>query len=117
MTSKFMVSNIIAMTAVMAMLLTSNPASAYSCKTEFNAAQKLVQEAQALVKPDTDSRILALIEKADGMSKAGFISHSRANQGHVGKVGKFMHGQSVSMGRQAQSIAREALFLLTGETR
>ncbi len=108
-----------AKTLAVALLLTAmaGPAAAYSCKTEFNAAQALIEEAEALVKPDTDSRILALIEKAKGISNAGLISHSKANEKHVGANGKHMHGQAVSMGRQAQSIAKEALFLLTGQPR
>ena len=108
--SKVIVSTVLVM-------LVSGPASAYSCKTEFQTAQALIQEAEALVKSNTDSRIIALIEKAKGISKAGFISHDRANEKHVGANGKHMHGQAVSMGRQAQSIAKEALFLLTGEPR
>ena len=103
--------------ATVLLIITTGPAAAYSCKTEFTEAQALIQEAETLVKPDTDSRILALIEKAKGMAKAGIISHEKANERHIGDNGKHMHGQAVSMGRQAQSIAKEALFLLTGEPR
>lgn len=95
----------------------AGPASAYSCNAEFKKAQALIKEAQGLVKPDTDSRILALIERAKGMANAGSVSHKKANERHVGANGKHMHGQAVSMGRQAQAIAREALFLLSGQPR
>ena len=98
-------------------VLNMSSASAYSCQSEFNRANTLIQEAEKLVKKDTDSRIVALIEKAKGISRAGLVSHAKASEGHVGATGKFMHGQSVSMGRQAQSVAKEALFLLTGQPR
>ena len=98
-------------------LTTMTPAFAYSCNAEFQSAQELIKEAESMVKADTDSRILALIAKAKGIASAGIISHSKANQGHTGATGKFMHGNSVSMGRQAQSIATQAIFLLSGETR
>ena len=107
----------IALIGICFTLSATAPVSAYSCNAEFEAAQELIKEAETLVKSDTDSRILALIEKAKGIANSGIISHSKASEGHVGATGKFMHGQSVSMGRQAQSVANQALFLLTGDTR
>ena len=95
----------------------TGPVHAYSCNAEFAKAEALIKEAEGLLKPDTDSRILALIEQARGVAMAGIISHRKASERHIGATGKYAHGQAVSKGRQAQSIAKEALFLLTGETR
>ena len=95
----------------------TSPVHAYSCNAEFAKAEALIKEAEGLVKPDTDARILALIEQAKGIANAGIVSHRKAGERHVGATGKFMHGQAVSLGRQAQAVAKEALFLLTGETR
>ncbi len=93
------------------------PALAYSCESEFSAANELIAEAESLVKEDTDSRILAMIAEAKGIAAAGITSHRKASQGHTGGKGKFMHGDSVRMGRWAQTLAKQAIFLLTGETR
>ena len=89
-------------------------ALAYTCEAVYEEAETLIEQAEALVKPDTDSRILAMIEQAKGLADAGITSHRRASEGHTGDVGKFMHGDAVRIGRQAQDLAREALFLLTG---
>jgi len=95
----------------------TTPAMAYSCGAEFKNAQELISEAESLVKKDTDSRILAMIAEAKGIAAAGIVSHKKANQPHTGDNGKFMHGDSVRKGRWAQSLANQAIFLLTGETR
>ena len=93
------------------------PAMAYSCEAQFSAANELIAEAESLVKEDTDSRILAMIAEAKGIAAAGITSHRKANERHTGDRGKFMHGDSVRKGRWAQSLADQAIFLLTGETR
>lgn len=95
----------------------TTPAMAYSCGAEFSAANELIAEAEGLVKKDTDSRILAMIAEAKGIAMAGIISHRKANQRHTGDTGKFMHGDAVRKGRWAQTLANQAIFLLTGETR
>lgn len=100
-----------------ALLLGSvSPAMAYSCKAVFKEASGLIKQAEALVKEDTDSRIKALIAEAKGMAEAGLVSHVAADQRHTGDVGKYAHGDSVRKGRTAVSMAKEALFLLTGVT-
>jgi len=93
------------------------PAMAYTCEAEFSAANELIAEAESLVKDDTDSRILAMIAEAKGIAAAGITSHRKANERHTGDKGKFMHGDSVRKGRWAQTLANQAIFLLTGETR
>lgn len=93
------------------------PALAYSCEAEFAAANDLIAEADAMAKDDTDSRILAMIAEAKGIAAAGITSHRKANERHTGDKGKFMHGDSVRKGRWAQTLANQAIFLLTGETR
>ena len=103
--------------ALVLFIASAGQVRAYSCNAEFSKAQKLIAEAQTLVKSDTDSRILALIEEAKGIANAGVISHRKATERHVGPTGKYMHGQAVSMGRQAQAVAKQALFLLSGKTR
>jgi hypothetical protein len=92
-------------------------AFAYSCESEFAEASQIVAEAEALVKEDTDSRILAMIAEAKGIAEAGIISHRKANEGHTGETGKFMHGDAVRMGKWAQTLAKQAIFSLTGEIR
>lgn len=107
--------------AIMAILIggiamaAPNRAMAYSCMTQFSHAEDLIKEAEELVKEDTDSRILAMIAEAKGIAQAGIISHQAASEGHTGEVGKFMHGDAVRKGKWAQDLARQALFLLTGE--
>ena len=95
----------------------TTPAMAYTCEAEFSAAKEAIAEAEALVKEDTDSRILAMIAEAKGIAEAGITSHRKANQRHTGETGKYMHGDSVRKGRWAQTLAAQAIFLLTGETR
>ena len=103
--------------ALVLVIASAGQVRAYSCNAEFTKAEALIKEADGLVKPDTDSRILALIEEARGIANAGIVSHRKATERHVGPTGKYMHGQAVSKGRQAQSVAKQALFLLTGKTR
>jgi len=95
----------------------TSPAMAYACKAEFNGAQELIKEAEGMVKNDTDSRIQAMIAEAKGIAEAGITSHAKANQRHTGENGKFMHGDAVRKGRWAQSLANQAIFLMSGETR
>lgn len=97
--------------------LNPSTACAYSCEGEFAAAEALIAEAEALVKDDSDARIFAMIAEAKGIAQAGIISHRKANERHTGVTGKFMHGDSVRNGKWAQSLAKEALFLLTGKIR
>lgn len=92
----------------------SSFASAYSCKAVFFEANTLIKKAEKLVTPKTDSRIISIIEEAKGLAKSGLVSHDKANQNHHGKVGKFAHSDSVRRGKWAVSLAKQALFLLTG---
>lgn len=96
-------------------LLSPNQAEAYSCKSQFEAAQELIQQAEKLVKEDTDSRVLGMIAEAKGLAEAGIVSHDAASQKHTGHDGKFMHSDAVRKGLWAQELAKQALFLLTGE--
>jgi hypothetical protein len=115
-TMKKSIRNIVALSLILSTLAFAIPgqALAYTCEAVYEAAETLIEQAEALVKPDTDSRILAMIEQAKGLADGGIASHRRASEGHTGDVGKFMHGDAVRIGRQAQDLAREALFLLTG---
>jgi len=97
-----------------ALLLPLN-ALAYSCMSEFSEAQHLVDQAQVLVAPDTDSRVLAMIAEARGIAEAGMISHKAASESHTGEVGKYMHSDSVRKGKWAQDLAKEAIFLMNGK--
>lgn len=92
-------------------------ALAYSCQATFQEAQSLISEAESKMTPQTDSRIRALITKAKGLADAGLISHTEASERHHGPTGKYAHGDSVRMGRESAALAKEALFLLTGEPR
>lgn len=92
-------------------------AMAYSCKAVFQEAQQLIKKAESLVTPKTDSRIKAMIAEAKGLAEAGLVSHTAANERHVGSTGKYAHGDAVRKGRWAVSLAKEALFLLTGDPR
>lgn len=92
-------------------------ASAYSCEAGFAKADRLIRQAEAAIKPGTDARILAMIAEARGINEAAKISHRKASQRHTKKVGKYMHGDAVRKGRWAQSLAKEAIFLATGEAR
>ncbi len=96
-------------------IATTGQAMAYSCSAQFEHANVLISEAEQFVKKDTDSRILAMIAEAKGIAQAGIISHNAASQGHTGEVGKFMHSDAVRKGKWAQQLAKQAIFLLTGE--
>lgn len=110
--------SVVAPAIAMALILGSAPsAMAYSCNAVFKEAQQLIQEAEAKVTPETDSRILAMIAEAKGLAQSGLVSHSKANERHHGPTGKYAHADSVRKGRWAVSLAKEALFLLTGEPR
>ena len=39
------------------------------------------------------------------------------SRSHTGEIGKYSHGDAVRQARWAESLATEALFLTTGETR
>jgi len=117
MSKKTNIAFMLALTSLGFVAAGTTPAMAYSCAAEYEAAEKIIAEAERLVTKDTDSRILAMITEAKGIADAGIISHKKANQGHTGAVGKFMHGDSVRKGRWAQSLATQAVFLLNGETR
>ena len=106
-----------AITGGLMIAMTSNSVLAYSCEVEFQKAMSLVKQAKALVKKDTDSRILAMIQEAEGIAHAGIVSHRRAGQRHVHEVGKFKHSDAVRKGRWAQQLAKQALFLLDGTPR
>lgn len=93
------------------------PASAYTCNAVFGEAEKLISEAESKVKPDTDSRIKAMIAEAKGLLEAGRISHGQAAEKHVGPSGKYAHGDAVRKARWAADLAKEAIFLASGEPR
>jgi len=108
--------SIVASLVVGAIAITASTQSmAYSCMAQFERAQELVSQAEKLVKEDTDSRILAMIAEARGIAQAGLISHKRASEKHTGETGKFMHSDSVRKGKWAQDLAKQAIFLLSGE--
>ncbi len=92
----------------------STNAQAYSCNKIFKEADGLITKAEAMVDDKTDSRIKAMLAEARGLANAGLVSHKAASQKHVGDVGKYAHGDSVRKGRWAVSLAKEALFLLSG---
>lgn len=93
----------------------SSVASAYSCNRVFTEANILIKKAEGMVNTKTDSRILSILEEAKGIAKAGLISHSKASQNHHGLTGKYAHSDSVRKGRWAVSLAKQALFLLSGK--
>ena len=97
--------------------LASAPALAYSCESEYNKAEELIKQAKMLVTADTDSRVLGMIQEAEGIADAGIISHRKAGQRHGHVVGKFKHSDAVRKGRWAQALAKQALFLLDGKAR
>ncbi|NQV85168.1 MAG: hypothetical protein HQ494_15260 [Rhodospirillales bacterium] len=117
MSKKTNIAFVLALTSLGFVAAGTTPAMAYSCGAQFKSANKIIAEAEGLVTKDTDSRILAMIAEAKGIAQAGIISHKKANQGHTGDVGKFMHGDSVRKGKWAQSLATQAIFLMSGETR
>jgi len=98
------------------LILGTGQAFAWSCEAEYSAAEDLITQAEALVKPDTDSRILALIEEAKGLADGGIINHRKAGERHTGEVGKYKHSDAMRKARWSQQLASQALFLLTGET-
>lgn len=93
----------------------ASAAFAYSCEAEFAKANQLVAEAEALVTENTDARALAMIAEAKGIAEAGIVSHRKATERHTGENGKFMHSDAVRKGKWAQSLAKQAIFLITGE--
>lgn len=93
----------------------TSPVLAYSCEAEFAKAAQLVAEAEALVAENTDARVLAMISEAKGIAETGIISHRKATERHTGDVGKFMHSDAVRKGKWAQTLAKQAIFLMTGE--
>lgn len=103
-----------ASSAILLLMLTGN-AQAYSCKAIFKEADGLISKAEAMVTVKTDSRIKAMLAEAKGLAKAGLVSHTAANESHHGNTGKYAHGDSVRKGHWAVSLAKEALFLLSGK--
>lgn len=99
--------------STLALCITTN-VYAYSCNAVFKQANGMIKKAEAMVTDKTDSRIKAMLEEAKGLAKAGLVSHKAANQRHTGDTGKYAHGDSVRKGRWALSLAKEALFLLSG---
>lgn len=98
----------------LALLTTSiGTAQAYSCQAIFQEAKQLISQAESKVTDKTDSRIKAMIAEAKGLAESGIVSHTAANERHVGDIGKYAHGDSVRKGRWAVALAKEALFLLT----
>lgn len=95
----------------------ATPALAYSCESQFASADRLIAEAQALIKQDMDARIKAMVAEAKGINDAAKLSHREASQRHTGADGKYMHGDAVRKGRWSQSLAKQAIFLLSGEPR
>ena len=91
------------------------PVFAYSCEAEFAKANTLILEAQSYITENSDARALAMIKEAKGIADAGIISHNNASEGHTGEVGKFMHSDAVRKGKWAQDLAKQAIFILTGE--
>jgi len=102
---------------LLSLLAISAPnAQAYSCEAQFALAQEIIKKAESLVTDTTDARILAMISEAKGIAEAGIVSHRKATEKHTGHTGKYMHGDSVRKGLWAQTLAKEAVFLMTGET-
>jgi hypothetical protein len=95
----------------------SLPAAAYMCKGVFNEAEKNISEAESKVTPKSDSRIKAMIAEAKGLLESGRIAHDQAAERHVGEAGKYAHGDAVRKARWAADLAKEAIFLATGDPR
>ena len=53
----------------------------------------------------------------DAMLEAAKINHHQASERHTGPIGKYAHGDAVRQARWAESLAREVIFLATGEPR
>lgn len=93
------------------------PAAAYMCEGTFAVAEERIKEAESKVQPGTDVRIKQKIAEAKGLLESAKIGHRQATERHTGEVGKYSHGDAVRQARWAESLATEALFLTTGETR
>ena len=106
----------IALAALM-LLDGAGSAMAYSCEVEYKKGESLIKEAEGYIKPDTDARIKAMLAEAKGRLEAAEISHRQASEKHTGSMGKYMHGDAVRQGREAQSLASEVIFLATGHPR
>jgi hypothetical protein len=103
--------------AALMLLGATGSALAYSCEVEYKKAESLIKEAEANVKPETDARVKAMLAEAKGRLEAAEISHRQASEKHTGSIGKYMHGDAVRQGREAQSLASEVIFLATGQPR
>jgi len=95
----------------------ANAAEAYTCEAVIKTAEERIKEAEAKLKPDTDVRIKARLAEAKGLLELAKINHRQASERHVGPVGKYTHGDAVRQARWAESLAREVIFLETGEPR
>ncbi len=92
-------------------------AEAYTCEVVIKTAEERIKEAEAKFKPDTDVRIKAKLAEAKGLLEAAKINHRQASERHTGPVGKYTHGDAVRQARWAETLAREVIFLETGEPR
>jgi hypothetical protein len=92
-------------------------ASAYMCEGQFAVAEQRIKEAESKIQPGTDVRIKQKLAEAKGLLEAAKIGHRQATERHTGEVGKYSHGAAVRQARWAESLATEAIFLATGETR
>ena len=95
----------------------ASPAAAYMCEGMFAVAEERIKEAEAKVQPGTDVRIKQKIAEAKGLLESAKIGHRQATERHTGEIGKYSHGDAVRQARWAESLATEAFFLATGETR
>lgn len=107
---------LIALISASAMFALPGQTLAWSCQSQYEEAERLIEKAENLVADDTDSRILAMLEQAKGLADSGIVSHAKASEGHTGEVGKFMHGNAMRQAAWAQELAKQAYFLLTTET-
>ncbi len=92
-------------------------AEAYTCEVVLKTAEERIKEAEAILKPNTDARIRAKLAEAKGLLEAGKINHHQASERHTGPIGKYAHGDAVRQARWAESLAKEVIFLATGEPR
>ncbi len=106
----------VALVTGMVALAVPGQALAWSCQSQYQKAEELIDRAEKLTTVNTDSRILSMLEQARGLADAGIISHERASEGHTGETGKYMHGDAIRKAIWAQDLAKEAYFLLTDET-
>lgn len=95
----------------------SGIAEAYTCEVVIKTAEERIKEAEGKLKPDTDVRISSKLAEAKGLLEASKINHRQAGERHVGPIGKYTHGDAVRQARWADSLAREVIFLATGEPR